>query len=120
MKKDKATKRIVRHKRVRAKVSGTAERPRLSVFKTAKHISAQLIDDTRGATLATASTLEKEIKDNVKHGGNVKAAELVGAMIAKRAKEKNIEAVVFDRGGFRYHGCVKAIADKARENGLKF
>ncbi|MDD2717067.1 MAG: 50S ribosomal protein L18 [Candidatus Wallbacteria bacterium] len=120
MKKDKVAKRTDRHNRIRLKVSGTAEKPRLSVFKSTKHISVQIIDDTKGATLVAVSTLEKEVKDNLKHGGNIKAAEIVGALIAKRAKEKNIETVVFDRGGFRYHGCVKAIAEKARENGLKF
>ncbi len=107
-------------KRIRGKITGTADRPRLAVFKSLKHIYAQVIDDKQGVTLVAASTLDKELKDKVKFGGNVEAAKLVGALIADRLKEKKIETVVFDRGGYVYHGRIKALADAARENGLKF
>jgi large subunit ribosomal protein L18 len=107
-----------RHKRVRAKISGTAERPRLNVSRSIQHIYAQLIDDTEGRTLASASTLESTLRD--KTGGNIEAANAVGKLIAERALEKGITAVVFDRGGYRYHGRVKALADAAREGGLQF
>jgi large subunit ribosomal protein L18 len=120
MKKTNNTRRIVRHKRIRRSLQGTAERPRMVIFKTTKHIYAQLIDDMNSVTLTSASTLDKAIRSTVSHGGNIKAAETVGAEIAKKALEKNIKNVVFDRGGFKYHGCVKALADKAREAGLKF
>ena len=99
---------------------GTANKPRLSVFKSLSHIYAQLIDDTAGKTLITASTTEKAVKSVLKHGGNVEAAKKVGASLAERALGKNIKAVVFDRGGYQYHGCVKALADAAREKGLTF
>jgi len=120
MKKDNNLRRLVRHRKIRKTVQGTKERPRMVVFKTTKHIYAQLIDDMNSVTLTSASTLDKAIKKDIKHGGNIKAAEIVGTEIAKRAAEKNIQTVVFDRGGFKYHGCVKALADKAREAGLKF
>lgn len=107
-----------RHKHVRKTVKGTAERPRLNVFRSSKHIYAQLINDQKGETLASASTLDKEI--DVDYGGNVEAARKVGELIAKRAKEAGIEKVVFDRGGYLYHGRVKALADAAREGGLEF
>jgi large subunit ribosomal protein L18 len=106
--------------RIRKKVFGTAAKPRLSVFKSLSHIYAQLIDDASGKTLMTASTAEKAVKTGLKHGGNVEAARKVGASIAERALEKNIKDVVFDRGGYQYHGCVKALADAAREKGLSF
>src|SRR5438105_4327634 len=106
-----------RQNRIRKKITGTAERPRLAVFTSGKHIYAQLIDDTKGATLAAASTLDKELKGQ---GDTVASAKKVGASVAARAKAKKIETVVFDRGGFRYHGKVKALADAAREAGLKF
>jgi large subunit ribosomal protein L18 len=109
-----------RHVRIRKKVFGTGEKPRLSIFKSLSHIYAQIIDDVSGKTLITASTTEKTVKAGLKHGGNVEAAEEVGASIAARALEKNIKAVVFDRGGYQYHGCVKALADAAREKGLTF
>jgi large subunit ribosomal protein L18 len=109
-----------RHERIRKKVFGTASKPRLSVFKSLSHIYAQLIDDTAGKTLITASTTEKTVKTDLKHGGNVEAAKKVGASIAARALDKNIKAVVFDRGGYQYHGCVKALAEAAREKGLTF
>lgn len=109
-----------RHRRVRKRVEGTAEKPRLSVYKSLNHIYAQLIDDRAGKTLLSASTLEKDVRSGVKHGGNLSAAKQVGASIAQRALSKKIENVVFDRGGYRYHGCIKALADAAREQGLKF
>ena len=116
-KPDSKTARIKRHKRVRAKISGTPECPRLCVFRTAKHIYAQVIDDVNGVTLASASTLEKDFG---MYGGNKEAATKVGKAVAERAIAKNIETVVFDRGGFIYTGRVQALADGAREGGLKF
>ena len=110
--------RVERHKRIRKDLSGTAERPRLNVFRSNANITAQIIDDEKGLTLVSASTREKEL--NIKNGGNVEAAKLIGAEIAKRAKKAKIEKVVFDRGGYLYHGRVKALAEAARENGLEF
>ena len=107
-----------RHERIRTTLSGTAERPRLNVFRANANITAQIIDDTKGVTLVSASTLESEL--NIKNGGNIEAAKLIGAEIAKRAKKANIKEVVFDRGGYLYHGRVKALAEAARENGLEF
>ena len=109
--------RAKRHARVRAKISGTPECPRLNVFRSAKHIYAQLIDDVNGVTLASASTMDKEFEGA---GGNTEAARKVGQMIAKRALDKDIKDVVFDRGGYIYHGRVKELAEGARENGLNF
>ncbi|HEY8393780.1 MAG TPA: 50S ribosomal protein L18 [Thermaerobacter sp.] len=110
-----------RHRRVRKKVHGTAERPRLNVFRSLKHIYAQVIDDDAGVTLVSASTVEPELREAVGgYGGNVQAARVVGRAIAERALAKGIARVVFDRGGYRYHGRVKALADAAREAGLKF
>ena len=109
--------RLQRHKRIRATLSGTAEKPRLNVFRSNANITAQIIDDTKGVTLVSASTLESDLK--IKNGGNVEAAKLIGAEIAKRAKKANIKEVVFDRGGYLYHGRVKALAEAARENGLE-
>ena len=117
-KADKNATRKKRHARVRSKLSGTAARPRLNVFRSSKHIYAQLIDDVNGVTLASASTLDKEI--GLESTGNVDAAVKVGELVAKRAVEKGVKAVVFDRGGYLYHGRVKALADAARENGLEF
>jgi len=116
-KPDSKVARIKRHKRVRAKISGTPECPRLCVFRSAKHIYAQIIDDVNGVTLASASTLEKDFGA---YGGNKEAAAKVGKLVAERALEKKIETVVFDRGGFLYTGRVKELADGAREGGLKF
>lgn len=113
-------KRLVRHKRVRKDLNGTPEKPRLCVFRSNKNISVQLIDDVNGVTLAAASTLDKELKGQIEYGGNKEAAKKVGEAIAKRALEKGIETVAFDRGGFLYHGRVKELADGAREAGLKF
>lgn len=109
--------RIKRHKRVRAKISGTAERPRLNVFRSNANIYAQIIDDVSGVTLAAASSLDKEVAGN---GGNKEAAKAVGKLIAERAAKKGITDVVFDRGGYIYHGRVKELAEGAREGGLKF
>ena len=106
-----------RHRRVRAKVTGTPQRPRLNVFRSKAHIYAQLIDDTQGTTLCAASSVEKAF-DGL--GGNVEAAKKIGEAIAERAKGKGIEEVVFDRGGYLYHGRVKALAEGAREGGLQF
>ncbi|MBY0121933.1 50S ribosomal protein L18 [Bacillus sp. S/N-304-OC-R1] len=117
-KADKNAVRKKRHGRVRAKLSGTQARPRLNVFRSNKHIYAQLVDDVKGVTIASASTLDKEI--NLESTSNVDAAIKVGELVAKRATEKGIKAVVFDRGGYLYHGRVKALADAARENGLEF
>ncbi|MEK5266406.1 MULTISPECIES: 50S ribosomal protein L18 [unclassified Heyndrickxia] len=117
-KPDKNQVRKKRHARVRAKLSGTAERPRLSIYRSNKNIYAQLIDDVNGVTLASASTLDKEL--SLESTGNVEAAQKVGELIAKRAVEKGIKEVVFDRGGYLYHGRIKALADAARENGLQF
>jgi large subunit ribosomal protein L18 len=117
---DKNKARLKRHLRVRKKIEGTTQRPRLNIFRSAKHMYAQIIDDTKGITLAAASTQDKELKDAVSNGGNVEAARKVGELIAKRAKENGIEKVVFDRGGYLYHGRVQALADAAREAGLEF
>jgi large subunit ribosomal protein L18 len=116
----KKTARLKRQVRVRRKIRGTAERPRLNVFKSARHIYAQLIDDTSGSTLLAVSTISEEVGTELKYTGNIEAARLVGATIAKKASEKEIKAVVFDRNGFLYHGRVKALAEAARENGLSF
>jgi large subunit ribosomal protein L18 len=112
--------RLKRQIRVRKKVRGTTERPRLNVFKSSRHIHAQIIDDISGVTLVAASTISPDIKSDLAYSGNVEAAKKVGAAIAKKAIEKNIVSVVFDRNGFLYHGRVKALADAARENGLSF
>ena len=112
-----AAQRIKRHNRVRGKISGTAERPRLCVFRSEKHIYAQVIDDVAGNTLAAASSVEKGFEGN---GGNIEAAKKVGLKVAERCLEKGIDTVVFDRGGYIYHGRVQALAEAAREGGLKF
>lgn len=116
----KQAARLKRQTRVRKKVTGSPERPRLNVFKSARHIYAQLIDDTTGATLAAASTVMGEVAEGLEYTGNVDAAAKVGAAIAKKALEKDIKTVVFDRNGFLYHGRIKALAEAARENGLLF
>ena len=120
MKRSKREARERRRRRVRKKVFGTLERPRLSVYGSLNHIYAQIIDDMQGNTLIAASTLDKELKGLSVHGGNVEAAKKVGALLAKRAVEKGIKKVVFDRGGFKYHGRIKALADAVREGGLEF
>jgi len=116
----KKESRLKRQVRVRKKVRGTAERPRLNVFRSAKHIYAQLIDDVSGATLAAACTSTDAVSEGLKYTGNIEAAGKVGAEIAKTALAKGITSVVFDRNGFLYHGRVKALAEAARENGLTF
>ncbi len=108
------------HRRVRQKVSGTPERPRLAVYRSLNHIYAQVIDDGTGKTLVSASSLDKEIRKQSKGGGNVASAKVVGKQIAERAKTAGISQVVFDRGGYKYHGRVEALAQAAREAGLKF
>ena len=114
---DKNEARLRRHRRVRNKISGTAARPRLDVFRSAKHIYAQVIDDVAGNTLVSASSLDKEIEGN---GGNKTAARAVGKLVAERCKAKGIDTVVFDRGGYLYHGRVAELAEGAREGGLEF
>ena len=108
------------HQRIRKNLSGTDSRPRLCVFRSNKHIYAQIIDDAKGATLTAASTLDADAKGQVKNGGNIAAAKAVGKIVAERALQKGISAVLFDRGGYIYHGRVKALAEAAREAGLKF
>jgi large subunit ribosomal protein L18 len=117
-KTSKNESRMKRHAHVRRSITGTAERPRLNVFRSNKHINAQLIDDVAGVTIAGASSLDKEL--NLENGGNKEAARQVGELVAKRALEQGKETVVFDRGGYLYHGRVKELADAARETGLKF
>jgi len=117
-KADKNVTRKKRHARVRTKLSGTEARPRLNVFRSNKHIYAQLIDDVNGVTIASASTLDKDV--NLDSSSNVDAAVKIGELVAKRAVEKGVSTVIFDRGGYLYHGRIKALADAARENGLEF
>ncbi len=116
----KKTARLKRKIRVRKKIQGSPECPRLNVFRSTKHIYAQLVDDTSGITLAAASTVMKDIKTGLKCTGNLEAATKVGVAIAEKALEKGIQKIVFDRSGFLYHGRVKALAEAARENGLSF
>jgi large subunit ribosomal protein L18 len=117
---DKNQKRVTRHERIRNKITGTPERPRLNIFKSSKHIYSQVIDDATGITLVSASTLDKELRDKVAELTKQEAAKLVGKTVGERAKEKDINAVVFDRGGYLYHGRVKLLAEGARESGLEF
>ena len=112
--------RIRIHRRIRKTLAGTPVRPRLAVFRSNKHIYAQIIDDAKGVTLTAASSLDADAKNDIKNGGNVAAAKAVGKLVAQRAKAKGIEAVLFDRGGYIYHGRVKALGDAARESGLNF
>jgi len=116
--RDLVRKRI--HARIRKQLAGTAERPRLAVFRSNKHIYAQLIDDVHGRTLASACSTDSAVRSGLKGGGNVEAAKAVGKLVAERAREQGLEAVVFDRGGFIYHGRVRAVAESAREGGLRF
>lgn len=116
--KAKARMRLRRHRRVRGKVQGTPDRPRLAVFRSLSNVYVQVIDDTSGRTLASASTQMPEIRNQVPYGGNVKAAQLVGAKIAEVAQAKGIQKVCFDRAGYQYHGRVKAVAEAARKAGL--
>jgi large subunit ribosomal protein L18 len=117
---DRAQERSKIHMRIRRKLSGTANRPRLCVFRSLAHIYAQVIDDLAGKTLVAASSLDSAVCSDKKKAGNIAAAKMVGKAIAERAKAKGVEAVVFDRGGYLYHGRVKALAEAAREGGLKF
>jgi large subunit ribosomal protein L18 len=117
--KDKQVGRLRRHRRVRKKVTGTAERPRLAVFRSNRHVSAQVIDDRSGRTVAAASSLERSVRE-AGPTGNKAAASVVGRLVAERARAAGVARVVFDRGGFRYHGRVAAVADAAREAGLEF
>ena len=118
--KVKTRRRIRRKRRVRKGVYGTAEQPRLTVTRSLIHIYAQIIDDDRGATLCSASSLSKELRQSLKHGGNIESAKVVGQALAEQAKAAGIERVCFDRNGYRFHGRVKALADAAREGGLEF
>ena len=117
---DRETNRHKKHSRIRSRISGTAERPRLSVFRSLDNIFVQLIDDVNGVTLASASTIDKEVNATVKNGGNKEAAATVGKKIAERALAKNIKAIVFDRSGYIYNGRIQSLADAAREAGLEF
>ena len=119
-KKSRSEVRVNKHRKLRNRFSGTAERPRLAVFRSNNHMYAQIIDDTVGNTLVSASTLQKEVKAELEKTNNVDAAAYLGTVIAKRAIEKGIKTVVFDRGGFIYQGKIKALADAAREAGLEF
>ena len=119
-KKSRTEVRVKKHRRLRNHLAGTAERPRLAVFRSNNHMYAQVIDDTVGNTLVSASTLDKEVKAEVKKTNNVEAAAYLGTVIAKKALDKGINTVVFDRGGFIYEGKIKALADAAREAGLEF
>jgi large subunit ribosomal protein L18 len=120
MKRTKQETRTRLHARIRKNLAGNAERPRLAVFRSQAHIYAQVIDDDAGRTLCQASSLDKEMKGQLKSGASVSAAKAIGKLIAQRAKASKVERVVFDRGGFLYHGRIKALADAAREGGLQF
>lgn len=109
-----------RHQSIRVKLSGTTEAPRLAVYRSTKHIYAQLIDDVKGVTIASASSIDKDLREKLGHGGNIDAAKAVGEAIAKKALKAGVKNVVFDRGGFLYHGRIAAVADAAREAGLNF
>ena len=117
---DKKQLRAKRHLRVRSKISGTPDKPRLAVYRSEKHIYAQIIDDVSGKTIVSASTIDKEFKANDLKSWNIAAAAEVGKLVAKRAIEKGVKTVVFDRGGFKFHGRIKSLADGAREGGLEF
>jgi large subunit ribosomal protein L18 len=117
---DKKRTRQARRKRIRGRIHGTHEKPRLSVFRSARHIYAQIVDDAMGSVLASASTMDRQIRETLETGGNMDAAREVGKLLADRAINKKIETVAFDRGGFKFHGRVKALAEAAREGGLKF
>lgn len=109
-----------RHRRIRVKLAGTTESPRLAVYRSTKHIYAQLIDDVKGVTIASASSIDKDLREKLSHGGNIESAKMVGEALAKKALAAGVTDVVFDRGGFLYHGRVAALADAAREAGLNF
>lgn len=117
---DRRAARIKRHKKARQKIYGTAERPRLCVYRSIRHIYAQIIDDVKGGTLVSVSTIDPQLRDELDQGGNKDAAKLAGALLAKKALDKGIEKVVFDRNGYKFHGRVAALAEGAKDNGLKF
>lgn len=117
---NRKTKVQKRHQSIRVKLAGTTEFPRLAVYRSTKHIYAQIIDDVKHVTLASASSVDKDLKEKLSHGGNVESAKIVGEAIAKKALKAGVKDVVFDRGGFLYHGRIKALADAAREAGLNF
>lgn len=117
---NRKTKVQKRHQTIRIKLTGTSEAPRLAVYRSTKHIYAQLIDDVKGVTIVSASSVDKDLKTKIGHGGNIESAKVVGEAIAKKALKKGVKDVVFDRGGFLYHGRVAALADAAREAGLNF
>ncbi|MBQ7557722.1 MAG: 50S ribosomal protein L18 [Lachnospiraceae bacterium] len=119
-KKSRQEVRLKKHKRMRNRLSGTAEKPRMSVFRSNSNMYVQIIDDTVGNTLVSASTLDEDVKSKVKHTDNIEAAGFLGTLVAERAKEKGIKTVVFDRSGYLYHGKIAALADAAREAGLEF
>lgn len=118
--KTRQERRRLRRSRIRKKISGTAERPRVSLFRSNKHIYVQIIDDRSGRALGGVSTLSKEFRDKGTKPGTVESAKVIGELLAEKAKAMKIDTIVFDRGGYRYHGAVKALADAAREGGLKF
>ncbi|MDP2938821.1 MAG: 50S ribosomal protein L18 [Candidatus Omnitrophota bacterium] len=120
MAKSKLSSKIGRHKRIRKKVRGNKERPRLSVYRSLKNIFCSIIDDSIGKTLLSVSTLDKELRNTIKYGGNIKAANALGSFLAKQAKAKGITKVCFDRGGYIYHGRIKSLAEAARKEGLEF
>lgn len=117
---DKREARTRRHNRIRNKITGTPNKPRMNVYRSLKNIYVQLINDLSGHTLVSASTQDPAIRDSIENGGNKEAARMVGELVAERALEKGIETVVFDRGGYKYHGRVKEVAEAARDKGLKF
>lgn len=117
---NRKTKVQKRHQSIRVKLSGTTESPRLAVYRSTKHIYAQLIDDVKGVTVVSASSIDKDLREKLGHGGNIDAAKAVGTAIAKKALKAGIKNVVFDRGGFLYHGRIQSLADAAREAGLNF
>ncbi|HOX54732.1 MAG: 50S ribosomal protein L18 [Candidatus Omnitrophica bacterium] len=114
------TPRAIRQRRIRTRVIGTPEKPRLNIFRSLKHLSVQFIDDIEGKVLLRVSTLDKDLKDKIKYGGNIKAASILGEAVATKAKAKGISKVCFDRGGYLYHGRIRALADAARKAGLEF
>jgi len=119
-KRSRNTMRVIRHRRLRSNVIGSQECPRMAVYKSLRNISVQFIDDMAGNTLVSASTLEKSVKEALSGRSNIEAAKTIGKLAAEKALAKGISKVVFDRGGHKYHGCIKALADSARENGLQF
>ena len=118
--KIKSLRRSRRKRGIRKRIYGTSERPRMTVFRSARHIYAQLIDDDRATTLCEASTRSKDLRERIKNGGNIEAAKVIGSVLAERAKARKLETVCFDSNGYRFHGRVKGLADAAREGGLKF